>query len=101
LGGTAEELRKERPVKSHVTHFPIERWSIDTPRSGSCPAGRLLAETRKLAPHIRSCAGDIEATRRIPPSLMKPLGSIGVCRMAMRRSHGGFDLDLPAVLEII
>jgi hypothetical protein len=26
FGGMAEELRKEWTVKSHVTHFPTERW---------------------------------------------------------------------------
>jgi indole-3-acetate monooxygenase len=88
-------------VKSHVTHFPTERWSIETPRSPSLPAKRLLADIRKLEPQIRSRACDIEATRRISPSLVKALRSIGVFRMAMPRSHGGFELDLPAVLEIL
>lgn len=88
-------------MKSPVTKFPTQRWSIDTPRSGSLPAKRLLAEIRKLAPQIRARADDIEATRHIPPSLVTTLRSIGVLRMAMPRSHGGFELDLPAVLEIL
>jgi alkylation response protein AidB-like acyl-CoA dehydrogenase len=61
----------------------------------------LLADIRKLEPQIKPRAGDIEATRRIPPSLVEALKSIGVFRMAMPRSHGGFELDLPAVLEIV
>src|SRR5262249_1972377 len=101
FGGMAEELRKEWTVKSHVTHFQTERWSIDGRRSVSLPAKRLLAGIRKLEPQIRPRAGDIEATRRIPPSLVEALKSIGVFRMAMPRSHGGLELDLPAVLEII
>ena len=88
-------------MRSHVTNFPAERWSIGAPRSGSLPAKRLLADIRKLAPQIRSRAEDIEATRRIPPSLVKTLRSIGVFRMVMPRSHGGFELDLPTVLEIL
>ena len=88
-------------MKSHVTHFPTERWSIDGRRSVSLPAKRLLAGIRKLEPQIRPRAGDIEATRRIPPSLVEALKSIGAFRMAMPRSHGGLELDLPAVLEII
>ena len=88
-------------MKSHVTHFPTERWSIDGRRSVSLPAKRLLADIRKLEPQIRPRAGDIEATRRIPPSLVEALKSIGAFRMAMPRSHGGLELDLPAVLEII
>jgi indole-3-acetate monooxygenase len=99
--GVAEELRKERLVKSHVTHFTTTRRSIDTPRSGSLPAKRLLAEIRKLAPQIKSRARDIEAARRIPPGLVKTLRSIGVFRMLMPRSHGGFEIDLPAALEIL
>src|SRR5262249_57305992 len=101
LGGMAEELRKEWTVKSHVTHFPTERWSMDGRRSVSLPAKRLLADIRKLEPQIRPRAGDIEATRRIPPSLVEAMKSIGAFRMAMPRSHGGLELDLPAVLEII
>src|SRR5262249_41845389 len=97
----AEELRKEWTVKSHVTPFPTERWSIDGRRSVSLPAKRLLADIRKLEPQIRPRAGDIEATRRIPPSLVEALKSVGAFRMAMPRSHGGLELDLPAVLEII
>jgi alkylation response protein AidB-like acyl-CoA dehydrogenase len=61
----------------------------------------LLADIRKLGPQIRPRAGDIEATRRIPPSLVEALKSIGAFRMAMPQSHGGLELDLPAVLEIV
>ena len=88
-------------MKSQVTHFTAERWSIETPRSGILPANRLLAGMRKLAPEIRSRAGDIEASRRIPPGLVKALKAIGVLRMLMPRSHGGFELDLPTALEIL
>jgi alkylation response protein AidB-like acyl-CoA dehydrogenase len=88
-------------MKSQVTHFTTERWSIETPRSGVLPANRLFAGMRRLAPDIRSRAGDIEASRRIPPGLVKALRAIGVFRMVMPRSHGGFELDLPAALEIL
>src|SRR5262245_61999095 len=97
----AEELRKEGTGKSHVTHSPPERWSIDGRRSASLPASRWLAGIRKPAPQLRPRAGDVEAARRIPPSLVEALKSVGVFRMAMPRSHGGLELDLPAVLEII
>src|SRR5262249_36730701 len=95
------QLRKERTMNSQVTHFTTERWSIETPRSGILSANRLLADIQKLAPEIRSRAGDIEASRRIPPGLVKALKAIGIFRMLMPRSHGGFELDLPAALEIL
>jgi alkylation response protein AidB-like acyl-CoA dehydrogenase len=64
-------------------------------------ARRLLADIRKLAPHITSRAAEIEARRRIPLDLVETLRSIGVFRMFVPRSHGGLELDLPTALEVI
>jgi alkylation response protein AidB-like acyl-CoA dehydrogenase len=64
-------------------------------------AQRLLADIRKLAPHITSRAAEIEAGRRIPLDLVEALRSIGVFRMFAPQRHGGLELDLPAALEVI
>jgi alkylation response protein AidB-like acyl-CoA dehydrogenase len=64
-------------------------------------AERLLADIRELTPYISARAAEIEAGRRIPPDLVDTLRSIGVFRLFVPQSHGGFELDLPTALEII
>jgi alkylation response protein AidB-like acyl-CoA dehydrogenase len=64
-------------------------------------AQRLLADIRKLAPHITSRAAEIEAGHRTPIELVEALRSTGVFRMFVPQSHGGLELDLPAALEVI
>jgi hypothetical protein len=44
-------------------------------------AQRLLADIRKLAPHITSRAAEIEAGHRTPIELVEALRSTGVFRM--------------------
>jgi alkylation response protein AidB-like acyl-CoA dehydrogenase len=61
----------------------------------------LLAGIHELAPRITARAAEIEAARRIPPDLVEALRSIGVFRMMVPQSHGGMELDLPAVLEVV
>jgi alkylation response protein AidB-like acyl-CoA dehydrogenase len=63
-------------------------------------AERVLADILELAPAIAARAGEIEAARRMPLDLVEALRSIGIFRMLVPRSHGGLELDLPAVLEI-
>jgi alkylation response protein AidB-like acyl-CoA dehydrogenase len=64
-------------------------------------AERLLTDVRALAPEITARAAEIEAGRRIPPDLVEALKSVGVFRMFVPRSHGGFELDLPDALEVL
>jgi indole-3-acetate monooxygenase len=64
-------------------------------------AKRLLADIRELGPDISARAAEIEAGRRIPPDLVDTLRSIGVFRLFVPQSHGGFEFDLPTALEII
>ena len=61
---------------------------------------RLLADIQELAPGITSRAAEIEAGRRMPSDLVEALRSIGIFRMFVPQSHGGFELDMPAALEI-
>ena len=62
---------------------------------------RMLADIEKLAPEIRAHATEMEEARRLPDDLVATLKSIGVFRMLVPRSHGGFELDLPAGLKVI
>ena len=78
----------------------IKSVAFDTPSKANT-ARRLLADIRELAPGITARAAEIEDARRIPPDLAEALRSIGVFRMFVPQSHGGFELDLPTGLEII
>src|SRR5258705_4697452 len=72
----------------------IKSVAFDTPSKANT-ARRLLADIRELAPGITARAPEIEDARRIPPHLAEALRSIGVFRMFVPQSHGGFDLHLP------
>src|ERR1041384_1865849 len=69
--------------------------------ASATPADRLLADVRRIAPRIVARAAEIEMARRIPADLVEELKSIGIFRLFVPRSHGGFELDLPAGLEVI
>jgi indole-3-acetate monooxygenase len=62
---------------------------------------QLLADIEKLAPHIQSRSAELEASGRIPIDLIESLKTIGVFRMFVPRSHGGFELDFGDALKII
>jgi indole-3-acetate monooxygenase len=64
-------------------------------------AERMLSDIRALTPAITARAAEIEAERRMPPDLVEALRTIGVFRMFVPRSHGGFELDLCSGLEVI
>src|SRR5258708_21189696 len=64
-------------------------------------SSRLLADIRRMAPMIAARAAEIEAARRVPLDLVETLRSIGVFRMLAPKSHGGLELELWAVLEIM
>jgi alkylation response protein AidB-like acyl-CoA dehydrogenase len=60
-----------------------------------------LEAARKLVPLIRSCADEIEAERELPRPLFEALADAGLFRLAMPRSVGGFELDLPTYVQVI
>lgn len=62
---------------------------------------RLIAKVRELAPAIAARSEEIETARRIPSDIVEQLQEIGVFRMATPRSHGGLELDYPAILEVL
>ena len=61
----------------------------------------LLDMVRKLAPQIRSCAGEIEATRELPRPLFEALADAGLFHLALPRSLGCPELDLPTYIQVI
>src|SRR5215510_7576644 len=71
---------------------------------------RLMPETevqspldaaRKLAPLIRSYAEEIEATRELPRPLFEALADAGMFHMALPRTLGCPELDLPTYIQVI
>lgn len=64
-------------------------------------SSRLLADIQELAPYIQSRSDEMEASGRIPTDLIESLRAIGLFRMFVPQSHGGFQLDFIAGIEII
>jgi alkylation response protein AidB-like acyl-CoA dehydrogenase len=60
-----------------------------------------LEAARKLVPMIRSCAETIEAQRELPRPLFEALADAGLFHMALPRSLGGAELDLPTYVLVI
>src|SRR5262244_2254860 len=60
-----------------------------------------LDVARKLAPQIRSCADEIEATRELPRPLFEALADAGLFHLALPRTLGCPELDLPTYIQVI
>ena len=61
----------------------------------------LLNIVRKLVPQIRSCADEIEATRELPRPLFEALADAGLFHLALPRTLGCPELDLPTYIQVI
>jgi len=61
----------------------------------------LLEAARKLAPMIRTYAGDTESLRALPAPVFEALADAGIFHMAFPRSMGGAELDLPTYIQVI
>lgn len=60
-----------------------------------------LEIARELAPKIRAAADEIDAERELPRPLFEALFDAGLFHLALPRSLGGFELDLPAYIQVI
>src|ERR1700674_1257880 len=67
--------------------------------TGSEPRS-LLDAARELAPKIRAAADEIEAERELPRALFESLADAGFYHMAVPRSLGGAELDLPTYIQV-
>ena len=63
--------------------------------------GSPLEIARKLVPQIRSCADEIDANRELPKPLFEAMADAGLFRLALPRSLGGFELDLPTYIQVL
>ncbi|HET7341560.1 MAG TPA: acyl-CoA dehydrogenase family protein, partial [Methylomirabilota bacterium] len=64
---------------------------------GSSP----LETARKLVPQIQACADQVDALRELPRPLFEALADAGMFHLAVPRSLGGAELDLPTYVEVI
>jgi alkylation response protein AidB-like acyl-CoA dehydrogenase len=60
-----------------------------------------LDAARKLAPMIRSAADRIEADRELPRPLFDALADAGLFQLALPRSLGGAEIDLPTYVQVL
>src|SRR6266550_981436 len=60
-----------------------------------------LEAARKLVPLIRSCANEIEAARELPRPLFEALADAGLFHVALPRTLGCPELDLPTYVQVI
>jgi alkylation response protein AidB-like acyl-CoA dehydrogenase len=60
-----------------------------------------LETARKLAPAIRAAVDETEARRELPPALFEALADARLFQLALPRSLGGLELDLPTYVQVI
>jgi alkylation response protein AidB-like acyl-CoA dehydrogenase len=60
-----------------------------------------LEAARKLAPMIRTYADDVEEQRMLPKPLFEAVADAGLFHLAIPRSVGGAELDLPTYIQVI
>jgi alkylation response protein AidB-like acyl-CoA dehydrogenase len=60
-----------------------------------------LELARELAPKIRAAADEIEAERELPRALFEAMADAGLFRLALPRSLGGAELELPTYIQVI
>lgn len=60
-----------------------------------------VAAAIKLAPHIRAVREELEATRRVPPALVRAIADAGLFRPYLPRAMGGPELPPLTVFRVI
>jgi alkylation response protein AidB-like acyl-CoA dehydrogenase len=70
-----------------------------SPAEGERPSP--LEAARKLAPQIRACAEEIEEARELPRPLFEALADAGLFHLALPRTLGCPELDLPTYIQVI
>ena len=73
----------------------------ELPRAMTVTDRSLLDAARELAPKIRAAADEIEAERELPRPLFEALADAGFYHMAVPRSLGGGEIDLPSYIQVV
>jgi indole-3-acetate monooxygenase len=61
----------------------------------------LIRKARELAPLIRSCREEIDATRQLPTALFEALRTAGLFRLFVPVKFGGYEIDPIIFVKII
>ena len=61
----------------------------------------LLETARAMAPKIRACAKEIDTARELPRPLFEALADAGLFHMALPRTLGCAEIDLPTYIQVI
>src|SRR5262245_21777238 len=61
----------------------------------------VIEAATALVPHIRAVHDELEATRRIPPSLVQPMTKAGFFQLYLPRAIGGPELPPLTVFRVI
>jgi len=67
----------------------------------SAPAAKFVARARALGPLLEAAAPRIERERRFPPDVMDALVKAELFRIALPKSRGGAELDLPGFVAVV
>src|SRR4030095_9489379 len=65
------------------------------------PTPPPLDVARALAPRIRARAAEIEATRQLPPDLVRELADARLFKVALPEAEGGLGADVITALQVI
>ncbi|MGH7368012.1 MAG: acyl-CoA dehydrogenase family protein [Candidatus Rokuibacteriota bacterium] len=60
-----------------------------------------IETARKLGPLIRSSAAETDAQRELPRALFETMADAGLFRLALPKTLGGPEMDLPSYIEVI
>lgn len=69
--------------------------------SGAAVADQLVEKARELAPMIAAAAPQIERDGKVTAEVMAALHAAGMFRLALPRSLGGYELDIPSIMKIV
>ena len=81
--------------------MPSISESSGTPGAKQFQGDALIKKARELAPLIRTCREEIDATRQLPTTLVDALRSAGLFRLFVPAKFGGYEVDPITFVKII
>src|SRR5262249_1846153 len=96
--GAALRAARRVGARVHAGHLPGVPLSRAMIRD---VAPSPLEAAQKLAPLIRSAADETDAARELPRPVFEALADAGLFHLAVPRSIGGGEIDLPSYVEVI
>jgi indole-3-acetate monooxygenase len=75
--------------------------SFGAPMARQLQEDSLIRKARELAPLIRGCREEIDATRQLPTALVEALRAAGLFRLFVPAKFGGYEIDPITFVKII